>query len=179
MSQILITNKKYNFKVGHNVKIKSKFYQILGIEWLNHYEKIDSVDANDSADQSFSDNLKPSDGYWYWITHMGIDGALGFQLKFPSVPRWTVHGEKRYIYRHQADFQDKIYKPFLVINPYYPRFTFYNPENTAKEAIMYFEGERWLIKSLNQSDINKIRRDEGKFIYTDLTPYSDTSIGEG
>jgi len=171
MSQILLSKKKYNFKLGYVIKVGREFYEIQGIEWLQHYEPIDSVAAGESGDQSFETDLKPSEGYFYWIERMGIDGALGFQLKFPSVPRWTVHGNKRYFYRHRASFLNPIYKPFLVRNPQYPRFTFYNPEVAAKTAIMYFEGERWIVKNLERSEIGDY--------WTDLTSYSELSIGEG
>ena len=179
MSQILLSEKKYNFRIGHNIKVGKEFYKILGIEWLQHYELVSSVSAGSSADQSFESNLKPSEGYMYWIEFIGIDGALGFQLKYPAVPRWTVHGEKRYIYRHRASFMNPIYHPFLVYNPQYPRFTFYNPEASSKSAVIYFEGERFMVQKLRQEDILAIERREGKFVYTDLTSYTDISIGEG
>jgi hypothetical protein len=179
MSQILVTKKKYNFKLGYVIKVGKEYYEIIGIEWLHHPEKVNSVDATDSADQSFSENLKPSEGYAYWIEEIGIDGALGFQLKFPAVPRWTVHGNKRYIYRHRASFMNPLYFPFLVLNPDYPRFTFYNPENSAKEAVMYFTGERWLLDKLSKSELNQKRSEKGQLYYTDLTSFTDKSIGEG
>lgn len=171
MSQILLSKKKYNFKIGYHIKVGSLFYEILGIEWLQHYESVDEVAAGVSGEQSFESELKPSEGYLYWIEKVGIDGALGFQLKFPSVPRWTVHGNKRYFYRHRASFLNPLYKPFLVKNPEYPRFTFYNPEVAAKKAIMYFEGERFLTKTIERSQVGDY--------WTDLTSYSDMSIGEG
>ena len=46
-----------------------------------------------------------------------------------------------------------------------------DPEIADKEAIMYFEGERWIIKKLERSQIGDY--------FTDLTSYSDKSIGEG
>lgn len=171
MSQILLTKKKYNFKLGYVIKVGNLFYKIIGIEWLQHYEEVSSVAANSSADQSFSTDLKPSEGYGYWIEKVGIDGALGFQLKFPAVPRWTVHGNKRYIYRHRASYMNPIYMPFLVINPDYPRFTFYNPEASAMEGVIYFEGERWLLKQISAAEVGEY--------YTDLTSYTEKSIGEG
>ncbi|KKN15261.1 hypothetical protein LCGC14_0987800 [marine sediment metagenome] len=169
MSQILITKNKFNFKIGYIIKVHREFFEILGIEPFNHYEAITGIETLKAGDQSFESNLRPSDGYMYWIEKMGIDGALGFQLKFPAVPRWTVHGEKRYIYRHRASFLNMIYMPILLRNPNYPRFTFYNPELSTKAAIMYFEGERWIISRI-EGDVD---------VYTDLTSYTDLNIGEG
>ena len=181
MSQILLSEKKYNFKIGYIIKVGTAFYQINGIEPIFHYDVIDSVATVSSADQSFESDLKPNDDYMYWIEKMGIDGALGFQLKFPKTQRWTVHGNKRYIYRHRASFMNPAYMPFLVINPQYPIFTFYNPERSAKEAVMYFEGEKWLTTKLKQSDIEEIiaLAGKGKLVYTDLTSYTEKNIGEG
>lgn len=171
MSEVILSEKKYNFKIGYIFKDGNQFYQIIGIEPLDHYEEVSSVAATSSADQSFSNELKPSEGYAYWIEKVGIDGALGFQLKFPSVPRWTVHGNKRFLYRHRAGYMNMIYRPFLVINPDYPRFTFHNPEASAMEAVIYFEGERWALRSIKSGDVGKY--------WTDLTSYTDKSIGEG
>jgi len=169
MSQILVTKSKFNFKLGYVFKVGIEFFEILGIEPVQHYELVNEVTTLKALDQSFESNLRPSDGYMYWIEKIGIDGALGFQLKFPAVPRWTVHGEKRYIYRHRASFMNPIYMPILVRNPNYPRFTFYNPELATKAAIMYFEGERWIVSRL----------DGAVDVYTDLTSYTDLNIGEG
>ncbi len=170
MSQILITKNKFNFKLGYIIKVGREYFVILGIEDFNHYEAITGITTLNTGDQSFESNLRPSDGYMYWIEKLGIDGALGFQLKFPAVPRWSVHGEKRYIYRHRASFLNMIYKPILVRNPNYPRFTFYNPELATKAAIMYFEGERWIISKVEEGSVD---------IFTDLTSYTDLNIGEG
>jgi len=168
MSQILLTNEKFNFKLGYIIKIGREYFQILGIEPFTHSEAINSVATGVSGDQSFESNLRPADGYMYWFIKLGIDGALGFQLKFPAVPRWTVHGLKRYIYRHRASFMNPIHYNFLVRSPEFPRFTFFNPEAAAKTAIMYFEGERWIVKKVADVDM-----------YTDLTSYTDLNIGEG
>ena len=171
MSQILITKKKFNFKIGYIIKIGKEFYEIIGIEPFEHYELIASVAAGIAQDQSFAGNLTPSHGFMYWITEQGIDGALGFQLKFPNVPRWTTHGNKRYIYRHRASFLNPITDyPFLLRNPLFPRFTFYNPEVAAKLAIIYFGGERWLTSVIEAEEVD---------IFTDLTSYTDLNIGEG
>lgn len=168
MSQILITKKKFNFKLGYVIKVGREFYELIGIEPFHHYEAIDSVATLTAQAQSFQANLLPSTGYMYWIEKMGIDGALGFQLTFPAVPRWTVHGLRRYIYRHRASFMSPIYMPILVRNPQFPRFTFYNPELAAKLGIMYFEGERFIVKPCAEPSV-----------YTDLTSYTDLNIGEG
>jgi len=168
MSQILVTKKKFNFKLGYTIKVGREFFELIGIEPFTHYELIASVAAGTAQDQSFQANLMPSTGYMYWIEKVGIDGALGFQLKFPAVPRWTVHGLKRYIYRHRASFMNPKPLEILVRNPQYPRFTFYNPELTAKLAVMYFEGERFIVEKTGAKDI-----------YTDLTSYTDLNIGEG
>jgi len=171
MSQILITKKKYNFKIGYIIKIGKEYYEIIGIEDFEHYAVVNSVAAGKAADQSFAGNLTPSHGFMYWITEQGIDGALGFQLKFPNVPRWTTHGNKRYIYRHRASFINPICnKPILLRNPLFPRYTFYNPELTAKLAIMYWGGERWVVEPINAGAVD---------IFTDLTSYTDLNIGEG
>lgn len=170
MSQILITNQKFNFKLGYVIKVGKEYYTILGIEPFSHYEAVDSVATLTAQDQSFATNLTPSNGYMYWIEEIGIDGALGFQLKFPAVPRWTVHGEKRYIYRHRASFINPLNFNILIRNPQYPRFTFYNPELAAKLAIIYFGGERWIIEPIPKGQVE---------IYTDLTSYTDLNIGEG
>lgn len=171
MSQLLLSKKKYNFKIGYIIKVGNNFYQIIGIEPFHHYELINSVNAESSGDQSFESNLKPSEGFINWIEELGIDGALGFQLKFPAVPRWTVHGNKRYLYRHQASFMNKLYMPFLVQNPEYPRFTFYNPELVAETGVMFFKGERWLVIKISQNDVGDY--------WADLTSYSDKNVGEG
>lgn len=168
MSQILITKKKFNFKLGYNIKVGREFFELIGIEPWTHYELIASVAAGIAQDQSFATNLTPSLGYMYWIEKVGIDGALGFQLKFPSVPRWTAHGLKRYIYRHRASFTNMKPMEILIRHGYYPQFTFYNPELTAKLGVMYFEGERFIVKPTGERDV-----------YTDLTSYSDLNIGEG
>jgi len=168
MSQLLITKKKYNFKLGYIIKVGREFYEILGIEPFTHYELIASVATGVAQTQNFNANLTPSQGYMYWIEKMGIDGALGFQLTFPAVPRWTVHGLRRYIYRHRASFINPIHMPILVRNPQFPRFTYFNPEVAAKVGIMFFEGERWIIKQTEESNV-----------YTDLTSYTDLNIGEG
>ena len=168
MSQILITKKKFNFKLGYIIKVGREFFELIGIEPFTHYELIASVATLTAQDQSFATNLTPSQGYMYWIEKIGIDGALGFQLKFPAVPRWTVHGLKRYIYRHRASFTNPKPMEILIRNPNYPRFTFYNPELTAKLGVMYFEGERFIVKPVGESNV-----------YTDLTSYSDLNIGEG
>ena len=170
MSQILITKKKYNFKIGYIIKVSRKFFQIIGIEPFTHPELINAVLAGASQDQAFSANLTPSSGYMYWIEEMGIDGALGFQLKFPQVQRWTVHGLKRYIYRHRASFMNPIQMPILVRETQTLRFTFHNPEAATKTAIMYFTGERWIVKPKDAGEVD---------IYTDLTSYTDLNIGEG
>ena len=180
MSQILITKKKYNFRIGHNIKVGKTFYQIIGIEFINHPELVSSVGAGLSADQSFQNQLSPSKGNMYWIESIGIDGALGFQLKFPSVPRWTVHGNKRFVYRHTASYTNPLYFPFLVREGYYPQFTFHNPEATAKLGVLYLGGERWFVDILEELDKKEIAAAEGgRFIFTDLTSYSDLHIGEG
>jgi hypothetical protein len=168
MSQLLITKKKYNFKLGYIIKIGREFFELLGIEPFTHYELIASVAAGVAQTQNFNANLTPSSGYMYWIEKMGIDGALGFQLTFPAVPRWTVHGLRRYIYRHRASFTNAIHMPILVRNPQFPRFTYFNPELAAKVGIMFFEGERWIVKPTAESNV-----------YTDLTSYTDLNIGEG
>ncbi len=168
MSQILITKKKFNFKLGYIIKIGREFFELIGIESFTHYELINSVATLKAQDQSFGTNLTPSQGYMYWIEKVGIDGALGFQLKFPAVPRWTVHGLKRYIYRHRASFINPMPLQILIRHPNYPRFTFYNPELTAKVAIMFFEGERFIVEKTSESNV-----------YTDLTSYTDLNIGEG
>ena len=170
MSQILITKNKFNFKLGYIVKIGKDFFEILGIEPITHYESITGIGTLVAGDQSFETNFRPSDGYFYWIEKMGIDGALGFQLKFPAVPRWTVHGEKRYIYRHRASFMNPIYMPILIRNPNFIRMTFYNPELATKAAIMYFEGEKWIVSRVEDGNVD---------IFTDLTSYTDLNIGEG
>ena len=168
MSQILITKKKFNFKLGYVIKVGREFYEILGIEPFTHYELIASVATGVAQTQNFNANLTPSQGYMYWIEKMGIDGALGFQLTFPAVPRWTVHGLRRYIYRHRASFINPIHMPILIRNPQFPRFTYFNPELDAKVGIMFFEGERWIIKQVAEPST-----------YTDLTSYTDLNIGEG
>ena len=168
MSQILITKKKFNFKLGYNIKVGKEFFELIGIEPFTHYELINSVAAGIAQDQSFATNLTPSMGYMYWIEKVGIDGALGFQLKFPAVPRWTVHGLKRYIYRHRASFINMKPMEILIRHPNYPRFTFYNPELTAKLGVLYFEGERFIVKPVGEREP-----------YTDLTSYTDLNIGEG
>lgn len=170
MSQILITKKKFNFKNGYIIKIGREFYEILGIEPFTHPELINSVATGVSQDQSFQANLQPSQGYMYWVEKLGIDGALGFQLKFPAVQRWTVHGLKRYIYRHRASLMNMMHMPFLVRSPQFPRFSFHNPEAAAKTAILYFEGERWIVSPKNSAEVD---------VYTDLTSYTDLNIGEG
>ena len=171
MSQILITKKKFNFKLGYIIKVGKVFYEILGIEPFEHNELITSKTAGQATDQSFATNLTPSVGYMYWITELGIDGALGFQLKFPNVPRWTTHGNKRYIYRHRASFMNPITSfPILLRNPLFIRLTFYNPELAAKLGIMYFGGERWIVRSKDAGEVEH---------FTDLTSYTDLNIGEG
>lgn len=168
MSQVLVTKKKFNFKLGYVIKIGRQFFELIGIEPFTHYELIASVATVTAQAQSFAANLTPSIGYMYWIEKVGIDGALGFQLTFPAVPRWTVHGLRRYIYRHRASFINMIPLEILVRNPQFPRFTFYNPETTAKLAVMYFEGERFIVEECGESNV-----------YTDLTSYTDLNIGEG
>ena len=168
MSQVLVTKKKFNFKLGYVIKVGRQFFELLGIEPFNHYELIASVTAGTAQTQNFNANLTPSMGYMYWIEKVGIDGALGFQLTFPAVPRWTVHGLRRYIYRHRASFVNPIPLQILIRNPEFPRFTFFNPELTDKLAVMYFEGERFIVKECAETSV-----------YTDLTSYSDLNIGEG
>lgn len=170
MSQILITKQKYNFKIGYVFKVGREFYEILGIEHFEHYESTASIAYATPTDQSFQTNLTPSQGYMYWITGIGIDGALGFQLKFPNIPRWTAHGNKRYIYRHRASFMNPININILIRNPEFIRLTLYNPELAAKVAIIYFKGERWIVRPIDASAVEH---------FTDLTSYTDLSIGEG
>lgn len=174
MSQIIIDGiRKFKFRIGWIIKVGDLFLEIKSISPLNHYELVTSVTTLLTADQSFDDNLRPSPNHAYWIEFIGIDGALGFQLKFPEVPHWTVHGLKKYYFRHQASRDKKKYLPFLITYPNYPRFTFKNPETTDKESIIYFTGEHFKVREVN------VAREGRPEIYTELTEYAEGGVGEG
>lgn len=169
MSQIIIDNvRKYRFRIGFIIKIGSTFLEIQGIEPLQTYYNTNTLTTLQEIPQSFQDELTPSPNYVYWIEFMGIDGALGFQLLFPQVPHWTVHGEKKYLFRHRAGKLNPAYVPHLITNPNYPRLNLYNPEATSKSATVYWIGERFRIREVDPQPV-----------YTELTNYAEGGIGEG
>ena len=162
--------KKYNFKVGHFFKIGNAFYEITGIVPMWWTEASGSCTALSTLKKDFEDNLKPSNGYAYWNELIGIDGALNFLLEYPrGTPHWNPHGGRKYLNRYQASYLRMKYFPFLIMNPKYPTIEFYNPEAAAKNADMYFEGERWRVELLEWIPD----------IYTELTKYEAGGIGEG
>lgn len=101
---------------------------------------------------------------------MGINGALEFQLQFPSgIPHWSVHGMAMRFNRFQAGYLSPVYAPFLILNPDYPSINYYNPEAASKAADIWFYGWRWKLKKL----------DYEPSVYTELTKYAGGGIGQG
>jgi len=147
---IFIDNiRKYKFRINDIIKVGSRIYKIIGIEMLEHEESMGSVSAGSTSDYDFDTNLKPSDGYAYFIEFIGISGLCKFRFEFPrGQPHFTPHGILEYIDFDHANRLRPMYVPFIIFNPEYPSVKLYNPSDVANTPYMYFRGEKFEIESL-------------------------------